>query len=102
MGLPGKSILGDYFEENRTSRRPFLLLRIRFPGRPIFIQLPPATCHFQNHVNTEYADNKEYVRAQYERAMYACGREWRSDKLWDKYQKWEVTEAKDLCKALKL
>ena len=24
-----------------TSRRPFLLLRIRFPGRPIFIQLPP-------------------------------------------------------------
>ena len=53
-------------------------------------------------MNTEYADNKEYVRAQYERAMYACGREWRSDKLWDKYVKWEVTEAKDLCKALKL
>ena len=25
-----------------TSRRPFLLLRIDFPGRPIFIQLPPA------------------------------------------------------------
>ena len=60
------------------------------------------TLNLQNHVNTEYADNKEYVRAQYERAMYACGREWRSDKLWDKYVKWEVTEAKDLCKALKL
>ena len=41
-GLPGKSILGDYFQENMTSRRPFLLLRISFPGRPIFIQLPPA------------------------------------------------------------
>ena len=40
--LPGKSILGDYFQENRTSRRPFLLLRINFPGRPIFIQLPPV------------------------------------------------------------
>ena len=25
-----------------TSRRPFLLLRICFPGRPIFIQLPPG------------------------------------------------------------
>ena len=24
MGLPGKSILGNYFQENRTSRRPFL------------------------------------------------------------------------------
>ena len=35
IGLPGKSILKDYFEEKRTSRRPFPLLRIRFPGRPI-------------------------------------------------------------------
>ena len=42
IGLPGKSILGDYFQENRTSRRPFLLLRISFPGRPISIQLPPG------------------------------------------------------------
>ena len=41
IGLPRKSILGDYFQENRTSRRPFLLLRINFPGRPIFIQLTP-------------------------------------------------------------
>ena len=41
IGLPGKSILGDY-KENMTAQRPFLLLRISFPGRPIFIQLPPA------------------------------------------------------------
>ena len=43
IGLPGKSILGDYFQENRTSRRPFLLLRFDFPGRPIFIQFVPAS-----------------------------------------------------------
>ena len=42
IGLPGKSILRDYFQENMTSRRPFLLLRISFPGRPIFIQFVPA------------------------------------------------------------
>ena len=41
IGLPGKLILRDYFQENGTSRRPFLLLRISFPGRPIFIQLVP-------------------------------------------------------------
>ena len=41
IGLPGKWILGDYFQENRTSRRPFLLLRISFLGRPIFIQFVP-------------------------------------------------------------
>ena len=39
IGLPGKSILGDYFQETSTTQRPFLL-RISFPGRPIFIQLP--------------------------------------------------------------
>ena len=42
IGLPGKSILRDYFQENMTSRRPFLLLRISFPGRPIFIQFIPG------------------------------------------------------------
>ena len=38
----GTPILGDYFQENRTSWRPFLLLRISFPGRPIFIQVVPG------------------------------------------------------------
>ena len=41
IGLPGKSILRDYYQENMTSRRPFLSLRISFPGRPIFIQFIP-------------------------------------------------------------
>ena len=38
IGLPRKLILGDYFQKKRTSRRRFLLLKISFPGRPIFIQ----------------------------------------------------------------
>ena len=42
IGLPGKSILRDYFQENRTSQRPFLVLRIRFLGWPMFIQFIPA------------------------------------------------------------
>ena len=42
IGLPGKSILRDYFQEKRTSRRPFLFLRISFPGKPISIQFVPG------------------------------------------------------------
>ena len=42
IGLPGKSILRDYFQENMTSQRPFLLLRISFAGRLIFIQFVPG------------------------------------------------------------
>ena len=29
IGLPGKSILGDYLQEKMTSQRPFLLQRIK-------------------------------------------------------------------------
>ena len=39
----GKSILRDYFQENSTSQRPFLLLRIRFPERSIFVQFIPES-----------------------------------------------------------
>ena len=43
IGLPRKFILRDYFQENMTSRGPFLLPRISFPRIPILIQLPPGS-----------------------------------------------------------
>ena len=55
IGLPGKLILGDYFQENRTSRRPFLLPRISFSGRPIFIQLVQGVG--LSNVTTEIEDD---------------------------------------------
>ena len=42
IGFPGKTILGYYFQENMTFPKTFLLLRISFPGSPIFIQFIPA------------------------------------------------------------
>ncbi|TRY76315.1 hypothetical protein TCAL_12029 [Tigriopus californicus] len=45
--------------------------------------------HYLNHIKVEEKDRPEFVRAQFERAVAACGREWRSDKLWDSYVKWE-------------
>ena len=40
IGIPGKLIFRDYY---MTSRRPFLLLRISFRGRPIFLQFVPGS-----------------------------------------------------------
>ena len=37
-------------------------------------------------------DDAALIRREYERAMSSCGREWRSDKLWDHYVKWEGEE----------
>ncbi|KAL0269665.1 UNVERIFIED_CONTAM: hypothetical protein PYX00_007316 [Menopon gallinae] len=51
--------------------------------------------HYLNYCKTVYADNEEHLRAQFERAIKACGLEFRSDRLWESYIKWE-TEGKRL------
>ena len=51
--------------------------------------------HYLNHVKTEFASKPDFVRVQYERAIEACGKEWRSDKLWDHFVKWEILVEKE-------
>lgn len=51
--------------------------------------------HYLTHVKQNYVDNEAFVRSQFERAVSACGLEFRSDKLWEAYIKWE-TESKRL------
>eukprot|EP00092_Neocalanus_flemingeri_P037907 GFUD01041262.1.p1 GENE.GFUD01041262.1~~GFUD01041262.1.p1 ORF type:complete len:747 (+),score=270.92 GFUD01041262.1:56-2296(+) len=46
--------------------------------------------HYMNHCKTVRKEDAAFIRSQYERAMSECGREWRSDKLWDHYVKWEM------------
>ncbi|XP_012255089.1 pre-mRNA-processing factor 39 [Athalia rosae] len=51
--------------------------------------------HYINHCKSVYEHDEEKLREQYERAIEACGLEFRSDRLWESYIKWE-TEAKRL------
>ena len=37
-----------------------------------------------------YSDNEDHIRGEYEKAIGACGLEFRSDKLWDAFIKWEM------------
>lgn len=46
--------------------------------------------HYLGHVKTSHSEDEEYVRSQFERALVACGLEFRSDKLWEAYIKWET------------
>lgn len=45
--------------------------------------------HYLTHVKSNQSDDEAYIRSQFERAVDACGLEFRSDKLWDAYLKWE-------------
>ncbi|CAG9773228.1 unnamed protein product [Ceutorhynchus assimilis] len=57
--------------------------------------------HYLSHVKTVKGEDEEYLRMQFERALGACGLEFRSDRLWDTYIKWE-TEGKRLQKVTSL
>ena len=45
--------------------------------------------HYLGHVKTNYTEDESMIRTQFERALAACGLEFRSDKLWEAYIKWE-------------
>lgn len=51
--------------------------------------------HYLTYVRTTRTDDEDFIRSQFERALAACGLEFRSDRLWDGYIKWE-TEGKRL------
>lgn len=52
--------------------------------------------HYLAHVKLNNAENEEHVRTQFERALNSCGLEFRSDKLWEAYIKWETENKKFL------
>ncbi|XP_019552214.3 pre-mRNA-processing factor 39 [Aedes albopictus] len=45
--------------------------------------------HYLSHVKANHADDETMIRSQFERALTACGLEFRSDKLWEANIKWE-------------
>lgn len=55
--------------------------------------------HYIGHVKSNYTTDLEYIRVQFDRAIQLCGLEFRSDKLWEAYIKWE-TENKDIRKVI--
>ncbi|XP_066157520.1 pre-mRNA-processing factor 39 isoform X1 [Euwallacea fornicatus] len=57
--------------------------------------------HYLTYVKSSKGDDEEYVRSQFERALSSCGLEFRSDRLWDSYVKWE-SDAKRLQKVTAL
>ncbi|XP_044011672.1 pre-mRNA-processing factor 39 isoform X2 [Aphidius gifuensis] len=46
--------------------------------------------HYINHCKVVHDKDDDKLREQYERAIDACGLEFRSDRLWESYIKWEL------------
>lgn len=50
--------------------------------------------HYMTYLKTYYTDNVDFIRSKFEEGLKTCGLEYRSDRLWDHYIKWEIDQNK--------
>lgn len=77
----------DYEKRKGSKKKCLEVLERGLKAIPLSVDL---WIHFLNHVKTTRTEDHAYIRSQYERAIEACGLEFRSDRLWESYIKWEA------------
>lgn len=50
--------------------------------------------HYMTYLKTHHADDVQQIRSKFEKGLETCGLEYRSDRLWDHYIKWEIDQNK--------
>lgn len=76
------------YEKRRGSKKKCLeVLERGLKAIPLSVDL---WIHYLNHIKSTRSDDHLFIRQQYERAIEACGLEFRSDRLWESYIKWEA------------
>jgi len=48
--------------------------------------------HYLTYLKTHHTDDVDRIRNMFEKALETCGLEYRSDRLWDHYIKWEIDQ----------
>ncbi|XP_039757640.1 pre-mRNA-processing factor 39 isoform X1 [Pararge aegeria] len=77
----------DYEKRKGSKKKCLEVLERGLKAIPLSVDL---WIHYLNHVKATKTDDHPLIRAQYERAIEACGLEFRSDRLWESYIKWEA------------
>ncbi|CAH0690186.1 unnamed protein product [Spodoptera exigua] len=77
----------DYEKRKGSKKKCLEVLERGLKAIPLSVDL---WIHFLNHIKTTRNEDHAYIRSQYERAIEACGLEFRSDRLWESYIKWEA------------
>ncbi|XP_047536779.1 pre-mRNA-processing factor 39 isoform X1 [Vanessa atalanta] len=77
----------DYEKRKGSKKKCLEVLERGLKAIPLSVDL---WIHYLNHVKSTRTEDHVYIRSQYERAIEACGLEFRSDRLWESYIKWEA------------
>jgi len=79
----------DFEKRNSTKEKTLEVFERGLAAIPLSVDL---WIHYMNYTKINEKETPEKIRTAYDRAIATCGREWRSDKLWDHYLKWEQEE----------
>ncbi|XP_063627968.1 pre-mRNA-processing factor 39-like isoform X1 [Cydia splendana] len=77
----------DYEKRKGSKKKCLEVLERGLKAIPLSVDL---WIHYLNHIKATRTEDHAYIKAQYERAIEACGLEFRSDRLWESYIKWEA------------
>ncbi|CAK1550545.1 unnamed protein product [Leptosia nina] len=77
----------DYEKRKGSKKKCLEVLERGLKAIPLSVDL---WIHYLNHIKSTRTEEHAYLRSQYERAIDSCGLEFRSDRLWESYIKWEA------------
>ncbi|CAF4911516.1 unnamed protein product [Pieris macdunnoughi] len=77
----------DYEKRKGSKKKCLEVLERGLRAIPLSVDL---WIHYLNHIKSTRSEEHAHIRSQYERAVEACGLEFRSDRLWESYIKWEA------------
>ncbi|KAG6449982.1 pre-mRNA-processing factor 39 isoform X2 [Manduca sexta] len=77
----------DYEKRKGSKKKCLEVLERGLKAIPLSVDL---WIHYLNHIKATRNEDHAFIRTQYERAIDACGLEFRSDRLWESYIKWEA------------
>ncbi|XP_050429270.1 pre-mRNA-processing factor 39-like [Adelges cooleyi] len=77
----------DYERKNGTKENCEKVFDRGLKAIPLSVDL---WIHYMGYMKSAYPDDQDMIREQFERAIESCGIEFRSDRLWDHYIKFEM------------
>ncbi|XP_050532033.1 pre-mRNA-processing factor 39-like [Daktulosphaira vitifoliae] len=77
----------DYERKNGTKENCEKVFERGLKAIPLSVDL---WIHYMGYMKSAHPDDQDIIREQFERAIEACGIEFRSDRLWDHYIKFEM------------
>lgn len=81
----------DFEKRNNNKEKCEVVFQRGLNAIPLSVDL---WIHYMTYLKTQHADDVDLIRSKFEKGLEMCGLEYRSDRLWDHYIKWEIEQNK--------